>query len=294
MFRREFDPARKKKISVLGVPMAYVEHGSGDPVVLLHGNPTSSFLWRKVIPEVARVGRCIAPDLIGMGDSAHIATGPDAYRFSDHQEYLEAFLDVMGLESDMTLVGHDWGGPLAFDWARRHPGAVRGIVYMETIVTSVNWEDWPEKARSIFQAMRSEAGEEIILRKNVFVERILPASVLDPLPEEVLAVYRKPYLDPGESRRPTLTWPREIPIDGEPANMAGVVAANEEWMASTDLPKLFINADPGSILTGRQREVCRRWPNQEEATVRGLHLIQEDSGPEIGRLIADWLAAPGA
>ena len=289
MFRRGFDPTKKKKVSVLGVPMAYVEHGSGDPVVLLHGNPTSSYLWREVIPEVAGVARCIAPDLIGMGDSAQIATGPDTYRFSDHQEYLETLLDLLGIDSNVTLVGHDWGGALAFDWGRRHPGAVKGVVYMETIVTTLGWDDWPESARSIFQAMRSDAGEEIILEKNVFVERILPASVLDVMAEEVLDVYRKPYLQPGESRRPTLTWPRELPIDGEPADMVEVVEANKQWMG-TAVPKLFINADPGSILVGRQREVCRSWPNQREVTVRGLHFIQEDSGPEIGAAIASWLS----
>ncbi len=290
MFRRGFDPTKKKKISVLGVAMAYVDHGSGDPVVLLHGNPTSSFLWRNVIPEIATEGHCIAPDLIGMGDSAQIAIGRDAYRFSDHQEYLEVFLDLLGLDSNVTLVGHDWGAALAFDWGRRHSGAVKGLAYMETIVTSLTWDDWPEEARSIFQAMRSDAGEEIILDKNVFVERILPSSVLDPMAEEVLDVYRKPYLQPGESRRPTLTWPREIPIDGEPADMVEVVEANERWMANPGVPKLFINADPGSILVGRQREVCRSWPNQREVTVRGVHFIQEDSGPEIGRAIAGWLS----
>ena len=271
--------------------MAYVEHGRGDPIVLLHGNPTSSYLWRKVIPELSKVGRCIAPDLIGMGDSAKIAQGRDAYRFRTHAEYLEAFMDVMGLsEGRVTLVGHDWGGPLLFDWGRRHTSVVKAVAYMETIVTPLGWDDWPDEATKIFRAMRSDAGEEIVLQKNVFVERILPASVLEPLSDETMDVYRRPYLDPGESRRPTLTWPREIPIDGEPEHMKNIIEANEEWMSGPDVPKLFINAAPGLILVGRQREVCRSWENQSEVTVPGTHFVQEDSGEEIGRHIASWLA----
>ena len=287
---RKFDPERKKKAKVRGVPMAYVEHGRGEPVVFLHGNPTSSYLWRKVIPEVAPVGRCIAPDLIGMGDSAKIAQDDDAYRFQTHAEYLEGFMEVMGLTDEkVTLVGHDWGGPLIFDWGRRHANSVRGVVYMETIVTPVTWDDWPDEATGIFKAMRSDAGEEIVLDKNVFVERILPASVLEPLSEETMSVYRRPYAEPGESRRPTLTWPREIPIEGEPEHTRSVIEANEEWLSGPEVPKLFINAAPGSILVGRQREVCRSWENQEEVTVPGIHFIQEDSGEEIGRHIHDWL-----
>lgn len=270
--------------------MAYVEHGKGEPIVLLHGNPTSSYVWRKVIPELADIGKCIAPDLIGMGDSAKIAQGRNAYRFRTHAEYLEAFMNVMELtQENVTLVGHDWGGPLLFDWGRRHPGAVRGVVYMETIVTPLTWADWPEEARDIFQDMRSEDGEEIVLERNLFVERILPASVLEPLSEETMSVYRMPYLKKGESRRPTLAWPREIPFDGWPEHVNNVVEANEEWLRGPDIPKLFINAAPGSILVGRQREVCRSWENQVEVTVPGIHFVQEDSGQEIGRHIRDWL-----
>lgn len=286
---RRFDPLKKRRREVLGVPMAYVEHGKGDPIVLLHGNPTSSYLWRKVIPAVSEVGRCIAPDLIGMGDSAKVFRGPHTYTFLDHQAYLEAFLDGLGIEENVTLVGHDWGGPLIFDWGRRHPGSVRAVAYMETIVTPLSWADWPEVARRIFEGLRSEAGEEMVLEKNVFVERLLPASVLDPMPEAVLDVYRKPFREVGESRRPTLTWPREIPLEGEPANVTAIVEANERWLEGPEVPKLFINAEPGSILVGRQREVCRRWPNQNEETVRGLHFVQEDSGEEIGVAIASWL-----
>lgn len=285
----KFDPRKKKTARVLGSTMAYVEHGSGDPIVLLHGNPTSSYLWRQVIPELGGSGRCIAPDLIGMGDSARVAEGPDAYRFSMHAEYLEALLDVLEVRENVTLVGHDWGGALLFDWGRKNAPAVKGVAFMETILTTLTWEDWPEGARGVFQGMRSDAGEEIILAKNVFVERILPGSTLQPISEEDMEVYRAPYLESGESRRPTLTWPREIPIDGEPAFMVGIVEANEAWLSGPDLPKLFINAEPGSIVGDRVRELARSWPNLSEVTVPGLHFIQEDSGPEIGHAIASWL-----
>ncbi len=274
---------------VLGAEMAYVEAGTGDPIVLLHGNPTSSYLWRDVIPPLAEVGRCIAPDLIGMGDSDKVGSGPRSYRFIDHRTYLDALLEVLEATADVTVVGHDWGGALGFDWANRHRRSVRGIAYMETIVMPVTWADWPEASRGIFQAMRSEAGEEIILDKNVFVERILPASVLRPLDEETMDEYRRPYLSPGESRRPTLTWPREIPIDREPEAVAAVVEDYGRWLSTSDVPKLFVNADPGAILVGRQREYCRTWRNQTEVTVPGVHFIQEDSGTEIGEAIATWL-----
>ena len=275
---------------MLGARMAYVERGSGRPIVLLHGNPTSSYLWRNVIPLLEKWGRCIVPDMIGMGDSAKVGDGPRSYRFLDHRTYVDAFLEVMGAESDLILVGHDWGGALLFDWARRHPGAVAGIVYMETIVTPLTWDDWPEKSRPIFEALRGHDGEDLILNKNFFVERILPASVIEPLAPEVMDEYRRPFHDPGESRRPTLTWPREIPIDGEPAAVHQIVAEYSEWMAKSPIPKLFVNAEPGSILVGRQREVCRAWPNQTEGTVRGAHFVQEDAGPDIGRIIATWLS----
>jgi len=269
--------------------MAYVEHGKGDPIVLVHGNPTSSYLWRKVIPSLSSEGRCIALDLIGMGDSAKVFHGPHTYTFLDHQTYLEGFLLAMGIDQNVTLVCHDWGGPLAFDWGRRHHAAVRAVAYMETIVTPLTWDDWPSEARSMFEGFRSEAGEEMVLERNLFVERLLPASVLDPMPEAVHEIYRKPYREVGEARRPTLTWPREIPFDGEPANVAAIVEANEAWLAGPEVPKLFVNADPGSILVGRPREVCRSWANQTEVTVRGLHFVQEDSGEQIGDSIASWL-----
>lgn len=280
----------KQYVDVHGARMAYVEQGSGNPIVFLHGNPTSSYLWRKVLPEVADLGRCVAPDLIGMGDSEKVG---GEYRFTDHRRYLDGFFEEMGLASDVTLVLHDWGGGLGFDWANRHRSALLGLVYMETIVMPVEWEDWPEPSRGLFQAMRGEAGESIILDKNVFVERILPASVLDPMSEETHNEYRRPYREAGETRRPLLTWPREIPIGGTPADVHSIVEDYSGWLAESDLPKLFINADPGSILVGRQREFCRSWPNQQEVTVPGVHFIQEDSGEAIGQAIAGFVRGLG-
>ena len=253
----------------------------------LHGNPTSSYLWRNVIPHVEPLGRCLAPDLIGMGGSGPAQDG--GYRLTDHRRYLDAWLEAMGVTGGVTFVVHDWGSALGFDWARRHADAVRGIAYMEAIVRPVTWDDWPEAARGIFQAMRSEAGEEIVLEKNVFVERILPSAVLRELSAEEMAEYRRPYVEPGESRRPTLTWPREIPIDGEPLDVVEIVGDYADWLSRSDLPKLFINAEPGSILVGEQREFARSWPNQREVTVAGRHFVQEDSPTEIGDAIHDWL-----
>jgi len=281
----------KKFVDVLGRRMAYGEEGEGRPIVLLHGNPTSSFLWRDVIPHLAPLGRCLAPDLIGMGDSDKLEpSGPDRYTFAEHRRFLEALLAELGVTGDVTFVVHDWGSALAFDWARRHPEAVRGIAYMEAIVRPVTWADWPDVARKIFQAMRSPAGEELVLEKNIFVERILPGSVLRPLPEDVMTEYRRPFIEAGEGRRPTLTWPRQIPIEGEPVDVVALVEDYGAWLAeNSHLPKLFVNAEPGSILVGAQRDFCRSWPNQTEVTVPGLHFVQEDSGDEIGQAVAAWL-----
>ncbi len=280
----------KRRALVKGLSMAYVEVGEGDPVVFLHGNPTSSYLWRNVIPHLEGLGRCIAPDLIGMGDSDPLPdSGPDRYRFVEHREYLDALLETLGVRERVTWVIHDWGSALGFDWARRHRDAVRGIAYMEAIVQPLTWEQWPEPSRRIFQAFRSPAGEEVVLEKNVFVERVLPASVLRELGEAEMEVYRRPYREPGESRRPTLTWPREIPLDGEPADVVEIVRRYGDWLRTSPLPKLFVDADPGTILTGDPREFCRSWPNQREVTVKGLHFVQEDSPHEIGRAVAEWL-----
>ena len=236
------DPYPRRRVAALDTEMAYVDVGAGDPVVFLHGNPTSSYLWRNVIPHVAALGRCLAPDLVGMGDSGRAPAG--SYRFVDHARYLDAWFDAIVPARPVTLVVHDWGSALGFDWARRHPERVRGVAYMEALVRPVTWDEWPEPARKIFQALRSPGGEEMVLQKNVFVERILPLSVLRGLTDAEMTVYRRPYLEPGESRRPTLTWPRQIPVEGEPADVVRVVEDYSAWLAKSNLPKLFINADP--------------------------------------------------
>jgi haloalkane dehalogenase len=282
----------KRRVTVLGRTMAYVEAGDGDPIVLLHGNPTSSYLWRNVIPHLTALGRCIAPDLIGMGDSEKLApSGPDRYRFVEHRAHLDAFLEAVGVTRRVTFVLHDWGSALGFDWANRHRDAVVGLAYMEAIVRPLSWAEWPDAARPVFQAFRSPAGEKMILEQNLFIERVLPGSILRKLGDAEMAVYRRPFAEPGESRRPTLTWPRQIPVDGEPADVVAIVQAYADWLAHARVPKLFVNAEPGAILVGPQREFCRTWPNQREVTVRGVHFVQEDSPDEIGAAVAGWMRA---
>ena len=269
--------------------MAYVDTGQGPPTaVFLHGNPTSSYLWRNVIREVAPKARCLAPDLVGMGESGPSSSG---YRFVDHRRYLDAWFEAVVGDEPVFLVIHDWGSALGFHWAHRHPERVKGIAYMEAIVRPLEgWDSWPEPARKIFQAMRSPAGEGIILEKNVFVDRILPASVLRKLSDEEMDRYRAPFREPGESRRPTLTWPRQIPIAGEPPEVHEIVDSYSKWLTTTEsLPKLFVNAEPGVILIRAQRQFCRAWPNQKEITVKGLHFVQEDAPAEIGQAVADFL-----
>ena len=282
----------KQKIQVLGRTMAYVERGSGDPIVLLHGNPTSSYLWRNVIPHLESLGRCIAPDLIGMGDSDKLEkSGPKSYRFVEHRRYLDALLEALGITENVTLVVHDWGSGLGFDWANRHRDAVRGIAYMEAVVMPLTWDDWPKAAKALFQGFRSPAGEKMVLEDNVFVEQVLPTSILRDPSEEEMAVYRRPFLKPGEDRRPTLSWPRQIPLAGEPADVVEIVTSYGEWLAESELPKLLIDAEPGAILRGRAREFCGAWPNQAQTTVKGIHFVQEDSPDEIGQAIASWIAS---
>ena len=276
----------RQRVGVLDSEMAYAELGAGAPVVFLHGNPTSSYLWRNVAPHVADRARCLAPDLIGMGRSGPNPAGE--YRFVDHARYLDAWFEALDLR-DVILVVHDWGSALGFHWARRHADRVAGIAYMEAIVRPVTWAEWPDNARKVFQAMRSPAGEEMVLQKNVFVERILPASVLRGLTDAEMAVYRAPFAEAGERRRPTLTWPRQIPVEGEPADVVAVVEDYARWLGESALPKLFVNAEPGSILVGAQREFCRRWPNQREVTVKGSHFVQEDSPHEIGAAVAAFV-----
>ena len=279
----------KQMISVKGKSMAYVEMGEGDPIIFQHGNPTSSYLWRNVMPHLADQGRCIAIDLIGMGDSDKLdGAGADSYTFMQHREYLDGALQALGVEQNVTWVIHDWGSALGFDWANRHRDVVKGIAYMEWIVRPVSWAEWPEAARGVFQGFRSEAGEEMVLEKNTFIERVLPGSIMRELSAEEMEVYRRPFQNKGEDRRPTLSWPRQIPIDGEPADVVDIVQDYADWLSAAQLPKLFINAEPGAILTGPQREFCRSWPNQTEVTVSGSHFIQEDSPHEIGKAIAHW------
>ena len=281
----------RKKIEVRGKNMAYVEMGEGDPIVFQHGNPTSSYLWRNIMPYTADLGRCIALDLIGMGDSDKLEnSGPNRYTFAEHSAYFDAALDALGIDSNVTFVIHDWGSALGFHWANRHREAVKGICYMEGIVRPVSWDEWPEAARGVFQGFRSEAGENMVLENNVFVEKVLPGSILRDLSQAEMDVYRRPFMQAGEDRRPTLTWPRQIPLDGEPADVVEIIEAYAEWLSRSEVPKLFVNAEPGAILTGPQREFCRSWPNQTEVTVRGTHFIQEDSPDDIGQALRDWLS----
>lgn len=284
-------PYEKKFETVNGRRIAYVEEGSGEPIMLLHGNPTSSYLWRNVVPHLVDSGRVIVPDLIGQGDSDKLPAEeePDRYSFLVAYEYLCGLLEQIGVTENVTLVIHDWGSGLGFHWAHKHPEAVRGIAYMEGIVMPIEWDDWPEGARGAFQGFRSPKGEELILERNMFIEAILPSAIIRDLTEEEMAHYRAPFEKP-EDRQPTLNWPRHIPISGEPPHMVELVAAYGKWLESSEtLPKLFINAEPGSILIGRQREYCRSWPNQQEVTVKGAHFVQEDSPDEIGGAVASWL-----
>lgn len=285
-------PYEKKFAAVNGKQIAYLEEGTGDPIVLLHGNPTSAFLWRNVVPELVNSGRVIVPDLIGQGDSEKLpaSEGPDRYSLEVAYMYVDGLLEAIGANKNVTLVIHDWGSGIGFLWAMRHPADVRGVAYMEGIVKPVSWADWPEGAVGIFKGFRSEKGEDLILNRNMFIEAVLPTSVIRELSEAELDAYRAPY--PGaDDRQPLLNWPRQIPIEGEPENVVALVNEYGAFMAGSEVPKLFINADPGSILVGPQREFCRSWPNQQEVTVKGLHFIQEDSPVEIGQAVANWLKA---
>lgn len=271
--------------------MSYIEEGEGDPIIFLHGNPTSSYLWRNVMPHLEGRGRLIAPDLIGMGDSEKLHdSGPDRYTFKEHRAFLNDLLAYLMVEDNVTLVVHDWGSALGFDWAYQNQSAMKGLVYMEAIVQTIaSWDDWPESARNIFQAFRSPAGEDLILEKNIFVERVLPSSIIRKLEDDEQREYTRPFRNAGEDRRPTLTWPRQIPIAGEPEDVVKIVDDYSAWLSKSDMPKLFINADPGSILVGPQREYCRSWSNQTEVTVKGLHFVQEDSPDEIGQAISEFI-----
>ena len=290
---REVMSYRKQYQQVLGRRMAYVVVGEGDPIVFLHGNPTSSFLWRNILPYLEGKGRCIAPDLIGMGDSDKLPkSGPGSYTLAEHRRYLDDLLSSLGVERNVTMVGHDWGSVLGFDWARRHPHTVRGIAYMEAIVQPLAWEQWSPQTRAFIQQVRSPAGEKMILEENRFVEWLLPERIMRKLTDVEMNEYRRPFRQPGEARRPMLTWPRQLPIEGEPADVVENVRSNVTWLAASAVPKLFIDAQPGTISTD-ERALCRSWPNTSEVNVRGLHFIQEDSPDDIGEALAEWFGRLG-
>src|SRR5246127_3925356 len=289
-------PYQKQRRQILGREMAYVEVGEGDPIVLLHGNPTSSYLWRNVLPHLEPLGRCIAPDLIGMGDSDKLPdSGPGSYRFVEHRRYLGALLEALNVHERVTLVIHDWGSTLGFDWANHHRDAVRGIAYMEAMVGRQYWDHWDKfKMRPVLEALRSEAGEQMVLQDNFFIEKVLPGAILRKLSDAEMAEYRRPFKEPGEGRRPTLTFPREIPIDGEPADVRAIATEYAAWLGTSDVPKLFLKAEPGAILASdRLVNLVRGWPALTEKKVAGIHFVQEDSPDEIGRAVAGWMGASG-
>ena len=279
----------KSKVLINNKSMSYVDIGSGETMLFLHGNPTSSYLWRNIIPFFSGIKRCVAPDLIGMGDSDKLDSNKvGSYNFFEHKKWLNDLLDKLNLGNKIILVIHDWGSALGFDWASKNIERLAGIIYMESIVCPLDWNDWDTKSAPLFKAFRSEAGEKLIIEKNIFVERVLPGSVLRGLTEEEMNVYRKPFLK-KEDRRPTLDWPNQIPIEGSPKEVVKIVHDYAQFFLNNNVPKFFINADPGAILIGKQREFCRSWPNQSEITVPGSHFIQEDSPNLIGEGILKWL-----
>tara|TARA_B100001059_G_scaffold63596_1_gene59526 strand:+ start:758 stop:1612 length:855 start_codon:yes stop_codon:yes gene_type:complete len=283
---------KKKFIKINNKKMAYVEMGVGDPIIFQHGNPTSSYLWRNIMPHLKDMGRCIAVDLIGMGDSEKLEnSNANSYLYEEQRDYLFGVWSKLGIKDNVTMILHDWGSVLGFDWVYQNPNSIKGIAYMEAIVKPITWSDWPEGARGIFKGFRSESGESLILEKNMFIEAILPNSIIRKLNTDEMEMYRKPYLKQGEDRRPMLSWPREIPIEGSPENVVKIVSKYSEWLKKSSLKKLFINANPGSILVGKQREFCRNWDNQEEVTVKGRHFLQEDSPNEIGVAIKNWMSS---
>ena len=284
----------KKYKEILGKKMAYLDSGEGQSIVFLHGNPASSFLWRNITPAVEGMGRIVVPDLIGMGDSEKLegVDNPD-YQYHGQYKYLSNLLDSLDLGNEVNLVIHDWGSAMGFQYARENSDRIKSITFMEAIVAPLSWDDWPENARNIFQLMRSEAGEELVLEKNIFVERILLNDSAEGFSEEEKAEYIRPFKEAGEDRRPTLTWPRQIPVDGEPQAVIDEVIKNGEFHKDSNIPKLFINADPGSILTGKQREFVRSWNNLKETTVKGNHFIQEHSPSEIGEALKEFISSLG-
>lgn len=280
------DSHPRQRVRVLDTEISYVETGRGDPIVFLHGNPTWSYLWRNIIPYVQHYGRCLAPDLVGMGQSGKSPTR--AYRFVDHARYLDAWFDGLGLDRNVILVLHDWGSALGFHRAFRYRDQVQAIAYMEAIVQPRRWDDFPAGRDAMFRALRSEQGEHMVLDENFFIEVVLPKSIFRRLSDEEMKAYQAPFLD-REARLPTLVWPRELPIDGVPADVVAIVERYGTWLSNNELPKLFINADPGAVIVGRARDFCRNWPNQREVTVPGIHFIQEDAPDQIGAALREFV-----
>ncbi|MGJ8689758.1 MAG: haloalkane dehalogenase [Gammaproteobacteria bacterium] len=285
--------AKKKKVQVRGLDMAYYEGGTGDPIVFLHGNPTSSYLWRNIIPHVQHLGRCIAPDLIGMGDSDALPNSADGvYKFSTHLDYVFEMLDAIGVSERVTLVIHDWGSGIGLSYAQKFPERIRGIAYMEAILNPSSLPAIPEPDSGIFNVFRSERGEEAVLQNNVFIEQILIGGLGYYLTEEDKNEYRRPYLEAGESRRPTLEWPRELPRGGNPADTVALVTSYTDWFAASDIPKLFIRVNPGALITpGPLLDYIRSFKNQKEVTVFGSHYVQEVSPDAIGRALSEWMSS---
>ena len=276
----------RKYVPVLDTTMAYVDVGTGDPIVFLHGNPTPSYLWRNIIPHLLPYGRCLAPDYVGMGNSGTAPNG--SYRFVDHRRYLDAWFEALRLDRSVILVVHDWGSALGFDWARRHPERVKAIVHMEGIVRPFHsWDEWPDATRAFFQAQRSDQGEELILQKNLFIEYLLPLRHIAP---EAMEIYRRHFRNPGPSRQPMLSWTRDLPIAGEPADVVAIVDAYAKWLSGSEIPKLFIDAEPAGFLIGAQREFCRAWPNQQAVLVNGSHFLQEEAPQEVGEATARFVS----
>ena len=284
-YTKKYQEVRNKK-------MAYVDEGNGDTFLFLHGNPTSSYLWRNIAPHVEDLGRVVIPDLIGMGDSDKLdGVDNEGYKYHGQYGYLTELFDQLDLGNNIHLIIHDWGSAMGFQFARENPDRIKSITYMEAIVMPLTWEQWPDAATKIFGLFRSEAGEELVLEKNFFVERILLADSATGYTDEEKAEYIRPFINAGEDRRPTLTWPRQIPLDGDPSEVVEEVRKNSEFHKDSEIPKLFINADPGSILLGEQREFARTWKNQTEVTVSGNHFVQEDSSEEIGSALRNFVKA---
>jgi haloalkane dehalogenase len=279
------NPLPRRRVAVLDTEMSYVDTGQGDPIVFLHGNPTSSYVWRNIIPRLSKHARCLAPDLVGMGQSGK--SPANAYRFVDHARYLDAWFEALNLTSNVTLVIHDWGSALGFYRAARYPTQIKAIAYMEAIAMPLRWEDFGEFA-GVFRGLRSDRGEQMILDENFFVETILPRSMFRKLSDQEMAAYRAPFVARG-ARLPTLIWPRQIPIEDEPADVTAIVKGYGTVMSHSAVPKLLVVGEPGAIIKSRSLEFCRTWPNQTEVRVKGLHFLQEDSPDEIGRALQEFV-----